>query len=108
MISRVADSCFWLFRYIERAESCARLASVNRLLVMDAGSGQYMQLIQYEKGQSPSLTITAAGATSERIRAVPRGKGGPYRTLTYVFGLLFVLTLIALVMQRRRAGTMRG
>ncbi|MEY4549852.1 MAG: hypothetical protein RL685_6047 [Pseudomonadota bacterium] len=36
MISRVADSCFWLFRYIERAESCARLASVNRLLVMDA------------------------------------------------------------------------
>ncbi len=36
MISRVADSCFWLFRYIERTESCARLASVNRLLVMDA------------------------------------------------------------------------
>ncbi|MEO8183104.1 MAG: alpha-E domain-containing protein [Deltaproteobacteria bacterium] len=36
MISRVADSCFWLFRYIERAESCARLASVNRMLVLDA------------------------------------------------------------------------
>jgi uncharacterized alpha-E superfamily protein len=36
MISRVADSCFWLNRYVERAESCARLASVNRLLVLDA------------------------------------------------------------------------
>jgi uncharacterized alpha-E superfamily protein len=36
MISRVADSCFWLLRYIERAESCARLASVNRMLMLDA------------------------------------------------------------------------
>lgn len=39
MISRVAESCFWLFRYIERAESCARLVSVNRLLMLDAGLG---------------------------------------------------------------------
>jgi len=36
MISRVAESCFWLMRYIERAESCARLVSVNRLIVLDA------------------------------------------------------------------------
>jgi uncharacterized alpha-E superfamily protein len=36
MISRVAESCFWLFRYIERAECCARLTSVNRLIVLDA------------------------------------------------------------------------
>ena len=36
MISRVADSCFWLFRYIERAETCARFASVNRIIVLDA------------------------------------------------------------------------
>jgi len=36
MISRVAESCFWLLRYIERAESCARLVSVNRLIVLDA------------------------------------------------------------------------
>ncbi|HVZ32303.1 MAG TPA: alpha-E domain-containing protein, partial [Polyangiaceae bacterium] len=36
MISRVADSCFWLYRYMERAESCARLAAVNRLSVLDA------------------------------------------------------------------------
>jgi len=36
MISRVADSCFWLFRYIERAESCSRLAATNRLIMLDA------------------------------------------------------------------------
>jgi uncharacterized alpha-E superfamily protein len=36
MISRVAESCFWLFRQIERAESAARLVSINRLIVLDA------------------------------------------------------------------------
>lgn len=38
MISRVAESCFWLFRYMERTESCARLVSVNRLIVLDANA----------------------------------------------------------------------
>jgi uncharacterized alpha-E superfamily protein len=36
MISRVAESCFWLQRYIERAESTARLLAVNRFTVLDA------------------------------------------------------------------------
>lgn len=36
MISRVADSCFWFGRYIERAESSARLLQATRSLVFDA------------------------------------------------------------------------
>lgn len=36
MISRVAECCFWLNRYIERAESAARIVSVNRFSVLDA------------------------------------------------------------------------
>ena len=36
MISRVADSCFWLGRYLERAEATARLLYVTRNLSMDA------------------------------------------------------------------------
>jgi uncharacterized alpha-E superfamily protein len=36
MISRVADHCFWLGRYIERAESTARLLQVTRTLAFDA------------------------------------------------------------------------
>jgi uncharacterized alpha-E superfamily protein len=36
VISRVAESCFWLHRYIERAESMARMLEVNRAFVLDA------------------------------------------------------------------------
>ncbi len=35
MLSRVADSCFWLSRYIERAETTARLLDVNMQLTLD-------------------------------------------------------------------------
>ena len=35
MISRVADSCFWLYRYMERVENVARLLDVNLLVVLD-------------------------------------------------------------------------
>ncbi len=37
MISRVADHCFWLGRYLERAESTARVLQVTRNLSLDAG-----------------------------------------------------------------------
>ena len=36
MISRVADHCFWLGRYVERTESTARLLQVTRALAFDA------------------------------------------------------------------------
>lgn len=36
MISRVAECCFWLSRYIERAESTARLLDVNHDVTLDA------------------------------------------------------------------------
>jgi uncharacterized alpha-E superfamily protein len=35
MLSRVADSCYWLSRYIERAETNARLMNVNMELMLD-------------------------------------------------------------------------
>lgn len=35
MISRVAESCFWLHRYMERADNTARLLRVNRSFVLD-------------------------------------------------------------------------
>jgi uncharacterized alpha-E superfamily protein len=37
MISRVADHCFWLGRYLERAESGARVLGVTRNLALDVG-----------------------------------------------------------------------
>ena len=36
MISRVADHCFWFGRYVDRAESTARLLQATRTLVFDA------------------------------------------------------------------------
>lgn len=35
MISRVAEHCFWLGRYLERAEDTARLLDVNQTLLLD-------------------------------------------------------------------------
>ena len=35
MLSRVADSCFWLSRYLERAETTARVLDVNMQLMLD-------------------------------------------------------------------------
>jgi uncharacterized alpha-E superfamily protein len=36
MISRVADACFWLGRYLERSEATARLLYITRHLALDA------------------------------------------------------------------------
>ena len=38
MLSRVANSIFWMNRYIERAENYARFVSVNFNLVLDMPS----------------------------------------------------------------------
>jgi uncharacterized alpha-E superfamily protein len=35
MISRVAEHCFWMSRYLERAESTARVLDVNQTLLLD-------------------------------------------------------------------------
>jgi uncharacterized alpha-E superfamily protein len=35
MLSRVADACFWLSRYMERAETSARILDVNIQLLLD-------------------------------------------------------------------------
>src|SRR5438270_6035864 len=37
MLSRVADSIFWMCRYIERAENVARFVDVNLNLTLDLG-----------------------------------------------------------------------
>ena len=59
MLSRVANSIYWMFRYIERAENVARFISVNTNLLLDMpieGGNQWKPLIfitgdqdEYEK-----------------------------------------------------------
>ena len=39
MLSRVADSIYWMARYMERAENLARLLLSTQNLMLDAGAG---------------------------------------------------------------------
>src|SRR5690349_14662228 len=43
MLSRVADSIYWMSRYIERAENVARFIEVNLQLMLDSTSGDDQQ-----------------------------------------------------------------
>ncbi len=43
MLSRVADSIYWMCRYIERAENVARFIDVNLQLMLDSTSGDDQQ-----------------------------------------------------------------
>ena len=48
MLSRVADSMYWMCRYIERAENTARFIAVNFILALDApdpNGAQWMPLV---------------------------------------------------------------
>jgi uncharacterized alpha-E superfamily protein len=40
MLSRVADSVYWMSRYVERAENVARFIDVNLQLLLDSPSGE--------------------------------------------------------------------
>ena len=59
MLSRVANSIYWMCRYIERAENVARFMSVNLNLLLD---------MSFEKGRSwePLVMITGDQALFEK------------------------------------------
>lgn len=49
MLSRVANSLYWMARYIERAENIARIVDVNLQLLLDMRSLDEKQLTEYWK-----------------------------------------------------------
>jgi uncharacterized alpha-E superfamily protein len=51
MISRVAEQCFWMSRYLERAESTARILEVNQTLLLDF-------IVPLEQQWNPLLIIS--------------------------------------------------
>src|SRR5260221_11178587 len=57
MLSRVADSLYWMSRYLERAEHTARLIDVDFQLRLDqspeAGSGRWLRLLEALEGPAP-------------------------------------------------------
>ena len=57
MLSRVADSLYWMSRYLERAEHTARLIDVDLQLRLDqspeAGAGRWLRLLQASQVPPP-------------------------------------------------------
>lgn len=69
MLSRVADSIYWLNRYIERAESIARFVDVNLNLFLDlpAGVGQQWQPLVLTTGDLDFFQTHYGEATAENV-----------------------------------------
>ena len=68
MLSRVADSLYWMSRYLERAEHTARLLDVDLQLRLDQSpqqsSGRWLRLLEASQVPAPeSGTIDAATLT---------------------------------------------
>lgn len=74
MISRVADSCFWLSRYMERAESAARLLGVNRTFLLDIELPELERwrpviVVSGEEGRFDEFHGEGAAKEGERVEA---------------------------------------
>jgi uncharacterized alpha-E superfamily protein len=69
MLSRVADSIYWMSRYIERAENVARFIDVNLNLMLDlpVGSTQQWQPIVDTTGDSKTFAERYGKATQQTV-----------------------------------------
>jgi uncharacterized alpha-E superfamily protein len=73
MIARVAEHCFWLGRYLERAESTARVLQVTGTLALDAGLPPEqvwspVVVVFGERARFDSLHGAAAQCDGERVQ----------------------------------------
>jgi uncharacterized alpha-E superfamily protein len=69
MLSRVADSIYWMSRYIERAENVARFVDVtlNLMLDMPVGSVQQWQPLVDTTGDAREFEARYGVATQQRV-----------------------------------------
>ena len=82
MLSRVADSLFWMSRYIERAENVARFIDVNLHVILDlpVGATEQWEPLVITTGDDAPFAERHGTATREN----PEATGYDERTL---FGL---------------------
>ncbi|HWX20136.1 MAG TPA: alpha-E domain-containing protein [Candidatus Binatia bacterium] len=69
MLSRVADSIYWMSRYVERAENVARFIEVNLQLMLDAPSGEDQQWepLVNTTGDHEAFTKRCGNATQQNV-----------------------------------------
>jgi len=66
MLSRVADSVYWMSRYVERAENVARFIDVNfQIALDDSGQGQQWQPLVNTTGDQEAFAERYGEATQE-------------------------------------------
>ena len=78
MLSRVADSIYWLNRYIERAENVARFIDVNLHLMLDLPAGTRIVVV----GALMALVLILRPAGLTGGREVSLWQRRPLRVLT--------------------------
>lgn len=67
MLSRVADSVYWMSRYVERAENVARFIDVNfQIALDDSGQGQQWQPLVNTTGDQEAFAERYGEATQEK------------------------------------------
>jgi uncharacterized alpha-E superfamily protein len=69
MLSRVADSIYWMSRYVERAENVARFIEVNLQLMLDgtSGAGQQWEPLVNTTGDSEVFNKRFTEATQQNV-----------------------------------------
>jgi uncharacterized alpha-E superfamily protein len=69
MLSRVADSVYWMSRYVERAENVARFIDVNFQLMLDEAGGdrQWQPLVNTTGDHEEFNKRYGTGATQENV-----------------------------------------
>ena len=74
MLSRVADSLYWMSRYLERAEHTARLIDVDLQLRLDqspeAGAGRWLRLLEASQVPPPEDGKIDAESLTDRKSVV--------------------------------------
>lgn len=65
MLSRVADSIFWVSRYIERAENVARFVDVNQSITL-GGASQWSPLV-FASGDEEMFALLCGEVTHENV-----------------------------------------
>jgi len=73
--------------------------------VVDVGRGEYVQLIEHRAGESPTVSATAAGVTSQELVVNGgRGASNTARMVAYLLGLLLLVALVVIGYLARRGG----
>ncbi len=98
MLSRVANTVYWIARYLERAENTARIVNVNTNLVLDTPKGM-------SPGWEPLVMITGGQALFAKQYAEPSERNVIRYLLTDAGNGVSVL--FALTQARENARTVR-